>query len=297
METRYADKMSDKRTIAEKYGNKDTADKKTKINPKYKDIKKTIDSGNTIKSNQFMSDQLISKRKSEMFKRVKGSTIIKLLKISQESNGESIYNVGEGAQVTDSQPGNIKEDDKSVASEQTNKSNITGITAVTYATEMLGNLSDISFILLDLREPEEYKNIHIREAQSFPGVLISRDKFTQQIIMMKNQDSKMIILYHNDERNGIPFANNFFQKGYDNVYFLSGGIEDFSKKYPEYLEGLEREKYIKMKEDRDKQAKLIEDKKNGTKKSMYHLCGQIEANKAKETKKINELKKGLEKKK
>ena len=94
METRYMDKISDKRTIAQKYGDKGAQDKKLKENPKYKQISKVVDTGNTIKSSQFMSDQLIAKRKNEMFKRVKGSTIIKLIKASEAKQTESIYNLG-----------------------------------------------------------------------------------------------------------------------------------------------------------------------------------------------------------
>ena len=230
------DKLSDKRTIAQKYGEKGGQNKKLKENPKYKQITKVIDTGNKIKSNQFMSDQLISKRKSEMFKRVKGSTIIKLIKAAQANQTESIYNLGSGEPNINQPPEDPKDDNKSITSQQTAKSNITNVTAVTYATEMLGNLSDIDFIILDLREAGDYERIHLKEAISFPAVNISRDKFTHQLIMMKNKPEKMIILYHNDERNGIPYANNFFQKGYDNVYFLSGGIEEFAKNYPEYLE-------------------------------------------------------------
>jgi hypothetical protein len=36
METRYSDRMADKRTIAQKYGNKELMDKKLKQNPKKK---------------------------------------------------------------------------------------------------------------------------------------------------------------------------------------------------------------------------------------------------------------------
>ena len=291
METRYMDKISDKRTIAQKYGDKGAQEKKLKENPKYKQISKVVDTGNTIKSNQFMSDQLISKRKSEMFKRVKGSTIIKLIKAAQANQTESIYNLGSG----EPNPNKIeepKDDNQSVASQQTAKSNITNVTAVTYATDMLGNLSEIDYIILDLREECDYERIHLKDSISFPAVNISRDKFTHQLIMMKNKPGKMIILYHNDERNGIPFANNFFQKGYDNVYFLSGGIEEFAKNYPDYLEGPEKEKYINMKKERDRQAKIAEDKKN-LKTSKYHPCSQVK----KDNKNINTLKKNLEKKK
>ena len=38
--------------------------------------------------------QFISKRKREMFKRVKGSKIIKLIKVAQANQTESIYNLG-----------------------------------------------------------------------------------------------------------------------------------------------------------------------------------------------------------
>ena len=290
METRYMDKISDKRTIAQKYGDKGAQEKKLKENPKYKQISKIVDTGSTIKSNQFMSDQLISKRKSEMFKRVKGSTIIKLIKTAQANQTESIYNLGSGEPNLNNQE-DQKEDNQSVASQQTAKSNITNVTAVTYATDMLGNLSDIDFIILDLREECDYERIHVKEAINFPAVNISRDKFTHQLIMMKNKPGKMIILYHNDERAGIPYANNFFQKGFDNVYFLSGGIEDFAKNYPDHLEGVEKEKYVNMKKERDRQAKIVEDKKN-LKKSQNHPCTQVK----KDTKNINKLKKNLEKK-
>ena len=306
METRYMDKISDKRTIAQKYGDKTIQEKKLKENPKYKQISKVVDTGATIKNSQFMSDQLISKRKSELFKRVKGSTIIKLIKSAKESQTESIYNLGSGDQNINNQ--NIeeqKDDNKSVISQQTNKSNITNVTAVTYATEMLGNLSEIDFIILDLREESEYDRVHVIEAVSFPAVNISRDKFTQQLIMMKNKPGKMIILYHTDERNGIPYANNFYQKGYDNVYFLSGGIEEFEKYHPDYLDGPEKEKYVNMKKEREKQAKIAEERKGG-KKSQYHLCGQIKnesvnmnsSNMSKNnSKNISTLKKNLEKNK
>ena len=94
METRYSDRMADKRTIAQKYGNKELMDKKLKPNPKYKNVSKVIDTGSTINNVAFISDQLVSKRKSELFKRLKGSTIIKLLKSTQENQIESIYNLG-----------------------------------------------------------------------------------------------------------------------------------------------------------------------------------------------------------
>ena len=240
-------RITDKRTIAERFGNKSLMEKKPTQNKKYKNITTVVDTGKTIKDVEFISDQLVSKRKSEMFKRIKAHTIIKLL--NQNTQTESIYNLG-----NDNENLPIDDNHSVVSSKTANTamSQKTTVTAVTYATEMLGNLSEIDFIILDLREESEYNDYHIKEALSFPGVMISRDKFLNQMIMMKNKESKMIIVYHNDERSGVPYAGLLFQKGYDNIYFLSGGIEEFVKKYPEYVEGPKREMYINMKIAREK---------------------------------------------
>ena len=258
-------RITDKRTIAERFGNKSLMEKKPTQNKKYKNIGTVVDTGKTIKDVEFISDQLVSKRKSEMFKRIKAHTIIKLL--NQNTQTESIYNLG-----NDNENAPVDEN-HSVVSSNTAMSHKTTVTAVTYATEMLGNLSEIDFIILDLREECEYNEYHIKEALSFPGVMISRDKFLNQMIMMKNKESKMIIVYHNDERSGVPYAGLLFQKGYDNIYFLSGGIEEFVKKYPEYIEGPKKETFINMKIAREKAEEEAMLKKTGMKKSRYHLCG------------------------
>jgi hypothetical protein len=49
------------------------------------------------------------------------------------------------------------------------------------------------------------------------------------------------------------------------VYFLSGGIEEFCKKFPEYLEGPEKEKYVNMKIAREKNEEEEKLKKTGMK--------------------------------
>lgn len=53
---------------------------------------------------------------------------------------------------------------------------IGGQSVVTCTTDMLGITSETKFILLDLREEEEYKKYHIKESISFPAPNISRDK-------------------------------------------------------------------------------------------------------------------------
>lgn len=99
--------------------------------------------------------------------------------------------------------------------------------------------------MLDLREKPDYDNFHIKEAMSFPGPNISRDKFPPEIfsfvslviIWQKNKEDKLIIIYSSDEKSSITYAQLLTQKGYDNIYMLSGGIEEFVKVYPEKCDG------------------------------------------------------------
>lgn len=45
------------------------------------------------------------------------------------------------------------------------------------------------------------------------------------------------MIYHSEEKKGIMPAKIFFEKGFDNVYLLTGGLEEFHSYHPEYVEG------------------------------------------------------------
>jgi rhodanese-related sulfurtransferase len=62
---------------------------------------------------------------------------------------------------------------------------------------------DTEFLLLDLREHEEYEEYHIKEALSYPGPNIKRDKPIAELYHYKNRENKIVIVYHFDERMGI----------------------------------------------------------------------------------------------
>lgn len=111
------------------------------------------------------------------------------------------------------------------------------VSAVTYATEMLGITQNTKFLLLDMREGDEYELYHIKEAVSYPAPNIGRDKIIPDLFRFKNQPDKLIIIYLADERKGTAVAKIFFEKGYENVYLLSGGIEQFLEEFHEHVEG------------------------------------------------------------
>jgi centrosomal protein CEP41 len=56
-------------------------------------------------------------------------------------------------------------------------------------------------------------------------------------LLQKNKAEKLIVIYHSEEKKGIKPAKIFFEKGFDNVYMLTGGLEKFHSYHPEYIEG------------------------------------------------------------
>lgn len=47
----------------------------------------------------------------------------------------------------------------------------------------------------------------------------------------------MIILYDMEEKEAAPAATMFTEKGWTNVFMLSGGLKAFAEKHPFYVEG------------------------------------------------------------
>ena len=61
---------------------------------------------------------------------------------------------------------------------------------------------------------------------------------THDCHLQKNQESKLIILYDLDDKSVAQNAHTLVQRGFDNIYVLSGGLVDFAEAYPDRIEGL-----------------------------------------------------------
>ena len=66
------------------------------------------------------------------------------------------------------------------------------VSAVTYATTALGITDQTSFLLLDLRDPDEYDLWRIKEAINYPAANIARDKIIPELYRFKNKSDKLI---------------------------------------------------------------------------------------------------------
>ncbi|GAB5353464.1 hypothetical protein AAMO2058_000038200 [Amorphochlora amoebiformis] len=94
------------------------------------------------------------------------------------------------------------------------------------------------FLLLDFRDIKDYKKCHIKGATQYSPLRIRRDQFTAELYAYRNKSDKIVIVYEEKEcKAGIDAATLLVQKGYSNIYLLTGGLKRFAKKFPELVFG------------------------------------------------------------
>ena len=186
-----------------------------------------------------VSNKLISKRKCEPFQRISASSLVRYLSINNSINVSSLS-------TTENVSHNVS-------------SNVS-----MYITHKC--------VLFDLRSLDEYDMYHIRSAYNYHCVNIARDRFPTEMLLNKNKPNTYIIIYHTNEKSGIEYATHLYDKGFDNVYYLTGGIENFVKKYPEHIEGEYKEYLIMLKREAKRIQRETELLRQGKRESKYHPC-------------------------
>lgn len=96
---------------------------------------------------------------------------------------------------------------------------------------------DCPFLLLDVRDRDCYDQCHVIGAHSYPMAMLSRtmNPFTHDILEFKNAHGKIIILYDEDERMASQAATTMCERGFENLFMLSGGLKVIAQKFPEGL--------------------------------------------------------------
>ncbi|XP_053107196.1 centrosomal protein of 41 kDa [Hemicordylus capensis] len=100
-----------------------------------------------------------------------------------------------------------------------------------------GPYPDCPFLLLDVRERDAYDQCHIIGAYSYPIATLSRtmNPYTNNILEYKNAHGRIIILYDDDERVASQAATTMCERGFENLFMLSGGLRVIAQKIPEGL--------------------------------------------------------------
>ena len=111
------------------------------------------------------------------------------------------------------------------------------ITVVTYDSEDTP-VHDENFLILDIREEhEDFLQSHISHARHYPQKYLNQDRITGELFKYKNRKDSVIVIYDIDGRCTGQTAKQFIDKGFDNVYVLSGGLLAMIEMSPHLVEG------------------------------------------------------------
>uniref|UniRef100_A0A8C9ZBQ4 Centrosomal protein 41 n=1 Tax=Sander lucioperca TaxID=283035 RepID=A0A8C9ZBQ4_SANLU len=96
---------------------------------------------------------------------------------------------------------------------------------------------DCPYLLLDVRDRDQYDRCHIISAHSFPIATLSRtmNPYTKDVLEYKNTAGKIIIVYDEDERIASQAATVMCERGFENLFLLSGGLKVIAQRFPEGL--------------------------------------------------------------
>ncbi|XP_063253227.1 centrosomal protein of 41 kDa [Prinia subflava] len=244
-------------------------------NPKYQHIKTRLDTGNSLSKYMEKLEQIKRNyryRKDELFKRLKVTTFAQLvLQVASLSNdtlevtNEELHKLqdadgagddgagtnGKGSPEgsPEGSPGSLLLLDTSGAGEShrsTLQSVISGVGELDMEKDSPKEedpqakerpYPDCPFLLLDVRDRDAYEQCHIVGAYSYPIATLSRtmNPYTNDILEYKNAHGKIIIVYDNDERLASQAATTMCERGFENLFMLSGGLKVLAQKIPEGL--------------------------------------------------------------
>lgn len=93
---------------------------------------------------------------------------------------------------------------------------------------------DCPFILLDVRDEEEFDQCHIHLAKNYPKARLSRatGQFTPEILSYRDRDDGMVVVYCDYGQTSGEAAQMFAERGFTNVFLLHGGLADFAEEFP-----------------------------------------------------------------
>ena len=91
------------------------------------------------------------------------------------------------------------------------------------------------FVIIDVRDQENFSRGHLVYSQSYQYTRLNRafDYETKEMLRVKNKPGMILVVTDDDESLSRQVATTLTQRGYDNVFMLSGGLRVASLKYPD----------------------------------------------------------------
>ncbi|XP_068943327.1 centrosomal protein of 41 kDa isoform X1 [Petaurus breviceps papuanus] len=243
-------------------------------NPKYQHVKTRLDTGSSMTKYTQKLEEIKKNyryKKDELFKRLKVTTfaqlVIQVASLSDQTlevTAEEIQRLEDNSALaipnaedktngkgspTEKPPSPIQFISNAGVGESnrsTLQSVISGVGELDLDKESLKKTEpdakdkpypDCPFLLLDVRDRDSYSQCHIVGAYSYPIATLSRtmNPYSNDILEYKNAHGKIIILYDDDERLASQAATTMCERGFENLFMLSGGLKVLAQKFPEGL--------------------------------------------------------------
>ena len=186
-------------------------DRRVPKNEKFAHVPGRLDTGLTVNKVKFITAQEFAKRRNEIFYRLSRGQLYQLYSEYEANENESM---AESHEYGESRSPKI----------------------VTYS-ESAEALNAKPYLILDVREPEDFCLCHLLHARSFPFTMMRRDQLHPEFYNFRNKEETLIIVYCEDERMSRDAAKLFVDRGTDNIFLLSGGLMEFAAEYPSFVEG------------------------------------------------------------
>lgn len=213
------------------------SDKRVPDNAKYRGVQTRLDTGaSASKRPPAMPAAVVAQRRNEEFKRIRPSTLSRLIQEHQEEGFESIFNhvesCDDGASRSSLKPSISIAKSRAAGS----VASVAG-SVVSVIQSDVGLAESRNLVLLDLREPEEYERCRLPFAISYPAPKLNRDQIIPELYACKRDKTKLLVVYHTNDTTTATIATLLVQKGWESVYALSGGFEEMVCSYSEVLDG------------------------------------------------------------
>ncbi|EEY70422.1 sporangia induced conserved hypothetical protein [Phytophthora infestans T30-4] len=206
-------------------------EKRIPQNPKYKNTQSKIDSGTTVNKVRLISHKEFLKRRDETFRRITCRCLAELFNEYEDTGGASQPEMV--ARMVKGPNGDFTMERVPVGEDNQESC---GPRIVSYEADEKEDY-DAPYLVLDTRSKEEFAANRIHRAKNYPTTFLNRDVLLPEMHQFKNQDSKLIIIYDLDDKTVAQTAHTLVQRGFDNIYVLTGGLLDFADEYPEHIEG------------------------------------------------------------
>jgi len=221
------------RTFHASIGDQNLLQKKIVRNPRYANVESRLDTGASLTRHQRRVDDIQENfkiRPNEIFKRVKLSSLAELvLQVGEQDRLESLEPApqnGNGATAPPSGPQRSYTQLSDVicgvgARDLTTKPE-TGDTS-----QSGDDYNDCPYLLLDCQSEAAYEKCHIRNARHFDGTTLNRvmNPYSKELRDYINKEGKIIVIYDDIEEHANKIVTNLTERGFTNVFLLSGGLK------------------------------------------------------------------------